>query len=198
MLNKKFSLTGLDVVILLVGLVILAVLAVVQLEQQVQDVARETVDPEPAQGPADMPGKMRAEYVKWDRGVSDVSVFVRGKIAYGWVRGYLTEEAATADAMTWCARNGKDCAVYEVRVELTTGVGTNMAMTEKMAHGFARFVRTPSPVAFAVADTGAFALARGDTSAAASAGALERCTAFAAKDREAFLPVYTCRVIAQR
>ena len=197
MLKSRFSLSGLDVVAILAALLLLATLNVLQLIDRTSSVPDE-VGPTRPPSAQRMPDNMQFWYDRWTRRDKDVSVFARGETAYGWVTGYLDEDAAQADALAFCAREGTDCRVVEIRSDLTRVEGVDMPLTGRMATLFTRFEMTPGPVAFAVSDNGAFAVGHGETAQDAHDNALQRCTQFAAKDRAQFLPVYPCRVIAQR
>lgn len=187
----RFSLNVFDVGVVFFGLVTLIVLNLEILVVGTDPVAEEH-DPT-----ANMPTEMEVAYTRWLRDANSVSVFVRGKTAFGWVNGYLDRDAAERDAMVWCRREGPDCAEMEMRVKLNTVAGSDHALTDAMAVGFERFAKTPGPVSFAVADTGAFSAGRGRTLNGSDANALAKCVQMSVQDRPRHLPRYPCRVIAR-
>ena len=172
----RFSLNVFDVGVVFFGLVTLIVLNLEILVVGTDPVAEEH-DPT-----ANMPTEMDVAYTRWLRDANSVSVFVRGKTAFGWVNG---------------RREGPDCAEMEMRVKLNTVAGSDHALTDAMAVGFERFAKTPGPVSFAVADTGAFSAGRGRTLNGSDANALAKCAQMSVQDRPRHLPRYPCRVIAR-
>ncbi|MEP1961868.1 hypothetical protein [Tateyamaria sp.] len=197
MLKRRFSLTTIDVLALLAGLVVLAGLNLWQLvgSDGQEPAAVSVIRPPQAQRMSD---EMQLRYDRWAKGTRGVSVFARGETAFGWTKDFLDEDTAKADAMAWCANEGQDCRVVEVRNELSVVQGLDMPVTERISAMFVRFQMTPGPVAFAVSGNGAHAAQKGETAEQAKVNALAACMKVAVKDREAFLPPLSCRIVAQR
>ena len=198
MFNKRYSLSGAEVVVVFAGLALLTALNFGAILLAGLDFDTTDAPPDPAPARPDMPREMQAQYDQWDRNANAISVFARSEKTFGWVFGYLDEDVARADAMAWCTRAGQTCRVMEMRDARGVVPGLAVPVTDKIAVGFERFASTPGPVALAVSGTGAFASGRGATSEQADAAALARCVQFAAKDRAAHLAAHPCRIIARR
>ena len=197
MLEKRFSLTTMDVLTLLAALVLLAGLNVWQLVGPAVIEARANTLVRPPSGQR-MPDEMQLWYDRWNKRATDVSVFARGQTAFGWVTGYLDEDLAKSTALAWCMENDDDCRIVEVRNTLSKIEGLDVQITTRAKPVFDRFQMTSGPVAFAVSGSGAYASRKGETAERARANALSVCTRHATKDRKAFLPTNPCRVIAER
>ena len=194
--HKRVSLSRLEVGVLFGALAVLGALNVWQLEAGLADNVTAASDPPPQA--RDMPTNMATAYDRWQRKVSDVSVFARGATAYGWVTEYPDEALARADALAWCGHHGPDCRVVEVRLDIAPEPTTGIAMTKDMKTGFVRLKKTPGPVSFAASLSGAFASMKGETAQAADAAALARCAELAGHERPDYMPRHPCTIVARR
>ncbi len=146
-----------------------------------------------------IPPGTEAEFEVWQSETGYYGAFAIGKNGgAGWVSRQNSEAFARATALAHCTRFDQDCLVVAVSLPVSPAPAGSHSLGLTAQEYFAEYVTHPGAAAFATAENGASGWAWNHaTRASARAQALAYCSAYL-RDRAAYLPPLTCRVIDER
>lgn len=146
----------------------------------------------------DVAGIMPEDRAQMDESLTDAPYFSAHAIgeggAYGWSRGFATQDAARRAALSVCARHGKGCRVVGEVLPRGVELGPDNSLSWDQSQAFLRMAKGLGPRAFARSLDGTWGIGTGTTGQDAATLAIANCES--ARQVQQDLAPMPCEAIA--